>query len=49
MEQPPIPDAANFGVAHPIPGNTRITTDIPRKALPRPITLAGQRLTPPPK
>ena len=41
MAQPPIPNIANFGVAHPSPGGLRMTTDSPREALPRPRTLAG--------
>ena len=47
MAQPPIPNGDNFGVAHPIPGGTRMTTDIPSDALPRTITLAGH--SPPPQ
>ena len=49
MVQPPSPNIANFGIAHPIPGGTRMTTDSPREALPRPSTLAGQRLPQTPK
>ena len=47
MAQPPIPNVANFGVAHPIPGVTRMTTNTPSEALPRTSTLLGQ--TPPPQ
>ena len=49
MVQPPSPNIANFGVAHPIPGGTRMTNYSPREAPPRPITLAGQRIPTLPK
>ena len=47
VAQPPIPNVANFGVAHPIPGVTRMTTNTPSEALPRTSTLLGQ-IPPPP-
>ena len=31
VAQPPSPNVANLGVAHPSPGGTRINTDIPSK------------------
>ena len=46
---PPINNVANFVVAHPSPGGIRMTNDSPREALPRPSTLTGQKLPPPPK
>ena len=49
VAQTPIPNVANFGVSHPRPGGTRMTTDRSSKALPRPSTLVGQRLPPLPK
>ena len=49
MAHPPSLNVANVDVAHPIPGGTRITTDSPSEALPRPSTLAGQSLPPPHK
>ena len=49
VAQPPRLNVANSGVAHPSPGGTSMTTDSPREALHRPITLADQRLPPPPK
>ena len=44
LVRPPRPNVANFGVARPSPGGTRMTTDIPREALPMPSTLAGQSI-----
>ena len=49
VAQPPIPNVANVCVARPSPGGTIMTTDSPSESLPRPSTLAGQRLLPPPK
>ena len=42
VAQPTIPNVANFGVAHPSPVGTRMTTDSLSEALPRLSTLAGQ-------
>ena len=49
VSHPPSPNVANFYVAHPIPGGTRMTTYIPSQEIPRPSTLAGHRLPPPNK
>ena len=49
MAQPPNHNAANFGVAHPIPGGTRTITYSPSKEIPRPSTLAVHKLPPTPK
>ena len=46
MAHTPIPNVANFDVAHPSPAEKRMTTNSPRKSLPRPRTLVAQR--PPP-
>ena len=49
VAQPPIPNVANLGVAHPSPEFTRMTKYIPSKEIYMPITLAGHKLHPPPK
>ena len=49
VAQPPIPNVANLGVAHPSPEVTRMTNYIPSKEINRPTTLAGHKLHPPPK
>ena len=46
VAQPPTPNVAKYSVAYPRPGGTRTTTYISSKALPRPSTLAVQRLPP---
>ena len=48
VAQTPSPNVYNFGVAHPSPGGTRMTTYIPSKALPRPSTLVGHNFPPTP-
>ena len=49
VAQPPNHNAANFGVAHPIPGGTRTINYSRSKEIPRPSTLAVHKLPPTPK